>query len=168
MPNFGEFISNSVVPPTVDVFDLLDYEPTPRQQAFHEASKERLDAILYGGAAGGGKSCAFVMDAIWNAANFPGMKIGCFRRTYNELEESFLAELAKRGYARAVGAKWNSTQKVLKFPNGSVINFSYAENLQDASRILGGEYQAFYIDEASLMLPAVIQQIEERLRSGTD
>jgi len=166
MPNFGEFISNAVVPPAVDAFEILGYTPTPRQLAFHEASRERLDAILYGGAAGGGKSCAFVMDAIWNATNFPGMKIGCFRRTYNELEESFLAELAKRNYARAVGAKWNSTNRVLKFPNGSVINFSYAENLVDASRILGGEYQAFYIDEASLMLPVVIQHIEERLRSG--
>ena len=166
MSNFGKFLSDTVKPPEVDVFKLLEYTPTPRQEAFHEASRERLDAILYGGAAGGGKSCAFVMDAIWNAANFPGMKIGCFRRTYNELEESFLAELAKRGYGRAVGAKWNATQKVLRFPNGSIINFSYAENLVDASRILGGEYQAFYIDEASLMLPAVIQQIEERLRSG--
>lgn len=167
MANFGKFISDSVVPPEVDTFALLGYEPTPRQAAFHEASRERLDAILYGGAAGGGKSCAFVMDAIWFAANYPGMKIGCFRRTYNELEESFLAELAKRQYAAPVGARWNSTQKVLKFPNGSLINFSYAENLQDASRILGGEYQAFYIDEASLMLPAVIQHIEERLRSGS-
>jgi hypothetical protein len=166
MSSFGKFISDTVKPPEVDVFGILGYIPTPRQNAFHEASKERLSAILYGGAAGGGKSCAFVMDAIWNAANFPGMKIGCFRRTYNELEESFLAELAKRGYAAAIGAKWNSTQKVLKFPNGSLINFSYAENLVDASRILGGEYQAFYIDEASLMMPAVIQHIEERLRSG--
>lgn len=166
MSNFGKFISDTIVPPQIDVFGLLKYEPTARQKAFHEASRNKIDAILYGGAAGGGKSCAFVMDALWFAANYPGMKIGCFRRTYNELEESFLAELAKRNYAREIGAKWNGTNKVLKFPNGSVINFSYAENLQDASRILGGEYQAFYIDEASLMLPAVIQHIEERLRSG--
>jgi hypothetical protein len=166
MSNFGKFISDAVVPPSVDAFGLLNYTPTPRQQAFHDASRDRVDAILYGGAAGGGKSCAFVMDAIWFAANTPGMKIGCFRRSYPELEESFLAELAKRGYAKALGAKWNNTNKVLKFANGSVINFSYAENLVDASRILGGEYQAFYIDEASLMMPAVIQHIEERLRSG--
>lgn len=166
MANFGEFISNSVVPPSVDAFGKLEYTPTARQEAFHTASRERINAILYGGAAGGGKSCAFVMDAIWHAANIPGIKIGCFRRSYPELEESFLAELAKRNYARDLGAKWNNTNKVLKFPNGSIINFSYAENLVDASRILGGEYQAFYIDEASLMLPAVIQHIEERLRSG--
>ena len=166
MSKFSQFISDSVSPPEVDAFEILGYTPTERQKAFHEESKKKIDAILYGGAAGGGKSCAFIMDAIWHAANYPGIKIGCFRRSYPELEESFLAELAKRNYARELGAKWNSTNKVLKFPNGSLINFSYAENLVDASRILGGEYQAFYIDEASLMLPAVIQHIEERLRSG--
>ena len=166
MSKFAKALTDSVIPPSVDAFAALNYTPTNRQEAFHNASRERINAILYGGAAGGGKSCAFVMDAIWFAANIPGIKIGCFRRSYPELEESFLAELAKRGYARALGAKWNNTNKVLKFPNGSIINFSYAENLVDASRILGGEYQAFYIDEASLMLPAVIQHIEERLRSG--
>ena len=167
MVNFGNFISDSVIPPKVDVFGILGYTPTERQRVFHDASAKRTDAIFYGGAAGGGKSRALTMDALYNAANYPGMKIGCFRRTYGELEESFLAELNKCQYAQALGAKWNSTNKVLKFPNGSLINFSYAENLVDASRILGGEYQAFYIDEAGLMLPAVIQQIEERLRSGS-
>jgi len=166
MSSFGKFISDSVQPPKVDVFGILGYEPTPRQVAFHEASAERIDAILYGGAAGGGKTAAFLMDALYNAANYPGMRIGCFRRSYPELEESFLSQLAKWNYGRDLGAKWNSTNKVLKFANNSIINFTYAENLVDASRILGGEYQAFYIDEASQMLPAVIQHIEERLRSG--
>lgn len=164
--NFADFISDSVIPPSIDVFGALGYVPHERQRVFHEASQKRYDAILYGGAAGGGKSAALLMEAIRNAVHFPGMKIGCFRRSYPELEESFLSELAKRQYARPLGAKWNSTNKVLRFPNGSVINFTYAENLQDASRILGGEYQMFCIDEASLMLPAVIQHIEERLRSG--
>jgi len=167
MANFGQFISDSVVAPLVDVFEILGYTPTERQKVFHETSAEKVDAILYGGAAGGGKTAAFLMDALYNAANFPGMRIGCFRRSYPELEESFLAQLAKWDYAKALGAKWNTTNKILKFANGSVINFTYAENLVDASRILGGEYQAFYIDEASQMLPAVIQHIEERLRSGS-
>jgi hypothetical protein len=48
-----------------------------------------------------------------------------------------------------------------------MINFTYAENEIDASRLLGGEYQLFCIDEAGQMPPAVIQHIEERLRSGT-
>lgn len=163
---FGQILADKVAPPPVDAFTPLNYKPTPRQEAFHEASRSGINAILYGGAAGGGKSCAFLMDAIWFACNIPRIKIGCFRRSYPELEESFLRELTKRDYARALGARWHATKKTLTFPNGSTINFSYAENEVDASRILGGEYQVFYIDEAGLVPPAVLQQIEERLRSG--
>ena len=112
-------------------------------------------------------STALLMEAIFCAVNYPSMRIGCFRRTYPELEESFLAPLASRwGYAQAVGGRWNQTDKQLKFPNGSVINFSYAENEKDASRILGGEYQLFCVDEAGQTPERVLQQIEERLRSG--
>lgn len=35
----------------VDVFAALDYEPTPRQEVFHNATE--FD-VLFGGAAGGG------------------------------------------------------------------------------------------------------------------
>src|ERR1019366_8751367 len=155
-----------LVPEEVDVFTPLDYKPHERQKIFHTMSRQRINAILYGGAAGGGKSAALLMESIYCAVNFSGMRIGCIRRTYNELEESFLAELTKRQYAKAVGGKWNNTAKTLKFPNGSVINFTYAENEIDASRLLGGEYQLFCIDEASQMPAPVIQHVEERLRSG--
>jgi hypothetical protein len=112
-------------------------------------------------------SACLLMDAIHNAVNFPGMKIACFRRTYPELEESFLTELGtRRGYARELGAKWNGTNKILSFPNGSIINFLYAENMVDASRVQGGQYQIIYIDEASLMQQEVIQHLEELLRTA--
>lgn len=160
-------VLNASVPAEIDVFGPMGYTPHAKQAEFHTLSATRTNAILFGGAAGGGKSAAMMMDAIHNAVNYPGMKIGCIRRTYNELSESFLAELSKRGYARALGAKWNNSDKKLHFPNGSEINFTYAESEQDASRLLGGEYQAFYIDEASRMMSIVIQHIEERLRSGS-
>ena len=63
-----------------------------------------------------------LMEAIHNAVNYPNMHIACVRRSYPELEESFLAELSKRNYAQAVGGKWNNTTKTLKFPNGASIN----------------------------------------------
>lgn len=163
---FSEAMGEALDPSEIDVFGPLEYVPTAKQQKFHKLSREKVNAILYGGAAGGGKSAALTMEAVHNAVNFPGMRIACIRRTYNELNESFLAEVAKRGWIGAFGARWNATDHILRFPNGSIINFTYAENEKDASRLLGGEYQMFCIDEASLMAPSVIQRIEERLRSG--
>ena len=163
---FSSSILDRVAPKEIDAFTILGYVPQPRQKVFHDLSKKRISAIFYGGAVGGGKSSSLTMDAIHNAVNYPGMRIGCIRRTYGELEESFLAELKKRKYAEPLGGRWNTADKRLRFSNGSEINFTYAESEQDASRLLGGEYQAFYIDEAGQMLPTVIQHIEERLRSG--
>ena len=167
MTSLADFLISGVSPGVQDVFTPLGYTPHAKQQKFHEMSRERVGAILFGGAAGGGKSCALLMEAIHCAVNFPNMRIACIRRTYNELNESFLAELRKRGYAKSLGAKWNQTQYMLRFPNGSEINFTYAENEIDASRLLGGEYQLFCVDEAGLMPSVVIQHIEERLRSGS-
>ncbi len=111
-------------------------------------------------------TAALLMDALYNAANYPGMRIGCVRRTYPELEESFIAQLQKWRFAQDLGARWNATKRMLSFPNGSVVNFVYAENAQDATRIQGSEYQAWYFDEGGLMNPDVIGHLEERLRSG--
>ena len=155
-----------VQPSRIDAWTPLNYTPTEKQRIFHDISQQRVNNVLFGGAAGGGKSCSMMMEAIDCAMNYPGMSIACIRRTYNELEESFIKELRKRGYAKALGAKWNQTKFTLTFLNGSVINFTYAENEIDASRIQGGEYQLICIDEASLMSPAVVGMIAERLRSG--
>ena len=163
----ADLLSDLIAPPEIDAFGPLDYEPTEKQKLFHELSRKRINNILFGGAAGGGKSCSMMMEAIYCAVNFPGMSIACIRRTYGELDESFIKELRKRGYARALGAKWNQTKLTLTFPNGSVINFTYAENEVDASRIQGGEYQLICIDEAGLMPYVVIGMIAERLRSGS-
>lgn len=159
-------MAKAINPGTIDAFTPLGYKPSPKQQLFHEMSAKRVSAILFGGARGGGKSAALTMDAIHNAANFPGIRILCLRRTYPELEESFLAELKKRQYAAPLGARWNQTDKKLRFTNGSEINFSYAETEIDISRILGGEYQAIYIDEASRTLPIIVKHSEENLRSS--
>jgi hypothetical protein len=165
--HFSNVLTETINPSVIDAFTPLGYNPTPKQKIFHDLSQQKVHAILYGGARAGGKSCAMTMEAIHCAVNFPGMKILCLRRTYPELEESFLAELKKRQYAAPLGGKWNQTDKKLRFANGSEINFSYAETEIDISRILGGEYQLIEIDEASRTLPIIIKHSEENLRSGS-
>ena len=148
----------------IDVFSLLGYEPTPKQQVFHDATE--FD-VLFGGSSGGGKSVALVGHAIRECIRYPGIRVGAFRRTYPELKESLLAELSTTfGYAGPLGATWNGNEYELRFPNGSVIMFRYAETLKDATRRQGGQFQLLIFDERTLTPPDVVAFLESRLRSG--
>lgn len=164
MPDtFAGFMADLLDPPVFDPFPLLGYVPTPRQAEFHAASE--FD-VLYGGAAGGGKTRSLLMECLRVAATIPGIRVGAFRRTYDELAESLLKELASCAYGEALGAAWNGSNRELTLPNRSVIRFRYAETEVDASRRQGGEYQLIVIDERGLMRPSVVGLLEERLRSG--
>ncbi len=157
------------MPQEIDTFSILGYIPTDRQRVFHDMARPEAEifAILYGGAVGGGKSAAMLHDAIFYAANYPGIKIGLVRRTYPELEESFIFPLQTQWQAaKPLGARWNGTAHQLKFPNGSLLNFVYAETVADVANLRGGEYQIWYVDEASMMMPDALQQLTERLRSS--
>lgn len=148
----------------IDVFAKLGYQPHPQQREFHDATE---DDVLYGGAAGGGKSVAIVMEGLRACARYPGLRTLLVRRTYDELAESIFPVLRKYGYAAALGARFNKTERELTFPNGSLFRFRYMETLDDASRRQGGEYQLLLIDEATLMPPGVADILKfERLRAG--
>lgn len=146
-----------------DVFGLLGYVPTPKQSDFHAATEH---SVLFGGSTGGGKSRALTAEAIRACVRYPGLRVGAFRRSYPELRESLLAELAKLQFAAPLGARWNGSEHELRFSNGSLIMFRYAETLADATRRQGGEYQLVCFDELTLFHPDVVTFLESRVRSG--
>ena len=71
---------------------VLNYTPTPKQRLFHASD---ADEVLFGGAAGGGKSKAIVMDALFRCLKYPATHAYIFRRTYGELEDTVIILLAK-------------------------------------------------------------------------
>jgi hypothetical protein len=163
--DFASVLADRLDPPDrrASVFEALGYTPTPKQAIFHAATEF---SVLFGGSTGGGKSRALTAEAIQACHRYPGLRVGAFRRSYPELRESLLAELAKLQYAAPLGARWNGTEHELRFPNGSLIMFRYAETLADATRRQGGEYQLLILDELTLFVPEVTTFLESRIRSG--
>jgi len=164
-PDFASALANRLDPPDrrQSVFDALGYTPTPKQAEFHAATEH---SVLFGGSTGGGKSRALTAEAIVACDRYPGLRVGAFRRSYPELRESLLAELAKLQFAAPLGARWNAAEHELRFPNGSLIMFRYAETMTDATRRQGGEYQLLVLDELTLFGADVVSFLESRVRSG--
>jgi len=165
MPRIGRMVADSMDPGGVDVFAVLKYRPTEKQRAFHES--QEYD-VCFGGSRGCGKSLGLLMDAISRSVHTPGLRCLMLRRTYPELKSSLLAELARHGFARKLGARWNSTENLLSFPNGSVIQFGYCDALADTSRYQGSSWGLLCNDEMTLMLPAAVEILRETIRSGDE
>lgn len=122
---------------------IIPYEPQPRQIIYHHA--EGVDELLYGGAAGGGKSMATIMDALMYACQYPGSRQVIFRRTYPDLQRSIVAETLK--YYPKELAKYNSQTHEWRFVNGSIIELAYWDNDSNYTNYQGAAYDVIRWEE---------------------
>ena len=139
---------------------VINYKPTPKQAMFH-ASK--ANEILYGGAAGGGKTKALIMDALFRTMQWPGTTACVFRRSYRELEDTDIKE-ALASYPEAI-AKYNAGRHEFQLINGSKILFRHCENEADRFKYSGIEIQFLYFDELTSFEQTVYDFIKTRLRA---
>lgn len=139
---------------------VLDYRPTPKQLMFHRSA---ADEILYGGAAGGGKSKACVMDALFRCMNNPGTSAYLFRRTYRELEDTLIQE-AQKSIPKELGTYSNSKHELL-LPNGSKMIFRHCQYEKDRFLYAGSEIQWLYIDELTLFPKIIYDFLKTRVRA---
>jgi len=138
----------------------IGYTPTPKQVLFHTT---RANEVLYGGAAGGGKSKAIVMDALARCLTFPGTHAYMFRRTYTELEDTLIKE-AKASYPKELG-KYNVGRHDFELKNGSVIHFRHCSSVQDMYNYAGAEIHWLYIDELTSFELEIYNFLKTRLRA---
>tara|TARA_Y100001937_G_scaffold35729_1_gene51282 strand:- start:169 stop:1986 length:1818 start_codon:yes stop_codon:yes gene_type:complete len=138
------------------------FQPNEGPQSDFLASSER--EVFYGGARGGGKSYAMLVDPL-RYCDKQHHRALLIRRTMPELRD--LINHSQQLYSKAYpGAKWREQEKEWRFPSGARIEFGYAENLTDALRYQGQSYTWIGIDELpQYPTPDIYNFLRSSLRS---
>lgn len=118
------------------------WQPQPKQATF--MARPEYEA-LYGGAAGGGKSDALVVEAL-RQVGIPHYKALIVRKTYPQLAE--LIDKSLNYYPRAYPkARYNASAHTWNFPSGAKILFGSMQYTKDRTRYQGQAYDFIGFDE---------------------
>ncbi|MAL42780.1 phage terminase large subunit [Hyphomonas sp.] len=127
--------------------DLKDanvlFHPNEGPQTDFLAADEK--DVLYGGAAGGGKSYAMLVDPL-RYAHKKAHRALILRRSMPELRE--MIDKSRELYPQAFpGAKFREVEKLWNFPSGAKIEFGFLERDADVYRYQGQAYSWIGFDE---------------------
>ena len=146
--------SEDALSDVVGISDTLDFEavpeereviftPNPGPQTEFLAASER--EVLYGGAAGGGKTYSLIADPMryFDNPQFNGLIL---RRTNDELRE--IIWKTQEIYPKAFkGAKWQEKKSQWVFPSGARLWLTYLERDEDVLRYQGQAFSYIAFDE---------------------
>ncbi|MEG1558312.1 MAG: phage terminase large subunit [Oscillospiraceae bacterium] len=140
-----------------------------KQKLFIDSS---ADEVLYGGAAGGGKSYGQLIDALLYALKYPKSKQLILRRTYPELEKSLIRTHLEFYPLKAKPSpegvyQYNASAHTGIFDNGSIIDFSYCASENDVYRYQSAEYDVIRFDELTHFTREMYIYLMSRVR-GTN
>lgn len=123
--------------------------------------------ILYGGAAGGGKSYGIRALAIIWCSMIAGLQVYLFRRTYDDLIKNHLE--GSKGF-RVLLADWvqvglcKIVEAEIRFWNGSKIYLCHCEHEKHRFKYQGAEIHVLLIDELTLFTEIIYRFLRTRVR----
>ena len=121
---------------------VVNYEPNEKQAIFHGCGAEE---VVYGGAKGGGKSCALVMEALAYGLENPRADMYLFRETFDDLEANLIKEWKEKVPKPLYD--YNEGKHIATLCNGTTIKFRYISNYADAERYQGRSMDWIGVDE---------------------
>lgn len=139
------------------------FKPNPGPQTEFLAASEQ--EVLYGGAAGGGKSYAILADALRDMTN-PQFRGLILRKTTEELRE--LVQKSQELYPKAFpGIKWSERKMEWRTPEGASLWMSFLERDADVTRYQGQAFNYIAFDELTQWpTPYAWNYMRSRLRTA--
>jgi len=138
----------------------MPHTPTERQATGLLLSSTE---VLYGGAAGGGKTDWLFMGAL-QYVDVPGYAALLLRRTYAQASKADALIPRSHDWLEGTDAHWDGNTSTWKFPSGATIEIGHMQWERDKYNYQGGAYQYIGFDELTQFMLSQYQYLFSRKR----
>ncbi len=140
------------------------YRATRAQSHAHRLIETDVDELLYGGAAGGGKTDFALAEAFRTCTTHAGANVLILRRTFPDLSRpgGIIRRLQAR-IPKQVGT-YNAVEHVWSFINGSLLELGHLARDSDVLKYQGSEYALVIFDELTQFTAWQFDYMRSRLR----
>jgi len=140
------------------------YKAQEKQGEFHFSD---ADEVLYGGAAGGGKSYSILWDAVMKCIKYKSIRVTIFRRKFPELEKSIILEFLE--HVPSHWYEYNKKEHRAYFSKTkSILEFNHCQLESDVYNYQSAQYEFLYFDELTHFTEYIYTYLASRCRTTKD